>query len=231
MARPSSQHPSYRAPCAAQGPKLQEPEAPTVTRTTGCSLHSFIFAAASLQTSPCDSTTSCAHRPQQRTGVTGPPDLHALPSRIRQCSGKCRRSPSHPGYHTTMCSTEHHQHWAGPSPALPTSSHSVCTAVLPAQGSYFPFTWHRNHGGAVSRLAGPLCVALGRIQHEGAQCPTSTWSTGMLTVAPGSCSPCTTPRLCVPAAVWRLSRRAALCQSHFPRTLLQIAPAEEQKPQ
>lgn len=130
MARPSSQHPSYRAPCAAQGPKLQELEAPTVTRTTGCSLHSFIFAAASLQTSPCDSTTSCAHRPQQRTGVTGPPDLHPLPSRIRQCSGKCRRSPSHPGYHTTMCSTEHRQHWAGPSPAQPSPPAPTASALL-----------------------------------------------------------------------------------------------------
>ena len=173
MARPSSQHPSYRAPCAAQGPKLQEPEAPTVTRTTGCSLHSFIFAAASLQTSPCDSTTSCAHRPQQRTGVTGPPDLHPLPSRIRQCSGKCRRSPSHPGYHTTMCSTEHRQHWAGPSPAQP--------PTIPAGLSTHPRLQHprKLRGTQQGSHRHPLC---------GQSCRTAAGSPASAPAPPWACT-------------------------------------------
>lgn len=57
-----------------------------------------------------------------------------------------------------MCSTEHHQHWAGPSPALPTGSHSTHTAVLLAQALISPSLGTEIKDGAGSQQAGRSSV-------------------------------------------------------------------------
>lgn len=76
-----------KAPVLGGGAELREPEAPTVTRTTGCSLE-LLVAASSLQTFPQTQPELC-HRlcPQPKArqeGCSGPPTSPLRQAELRK---------------------------------------------------------------------------------------------------------------------------------------------------